>query len=165
MLKSTNIFLRTLQSSDAEVIFEWENNPKNWEISGTKSAFTKEEINTFVNGNHDLKENQQIRYVICLNDPEEAIGTIDLFEYDAKKKAVGLGVLIAGTENRNKGYASEAINLMIDYCRNELKLVHLFCNIIKDNTASIRLFEKCGFQFIEERVLFESAVNYYELKF
>ncbi|PCJ27027.1 MAG: GNAT family N-acetyltransferase [Flavobacteriales bacterium] len=164
MLKSNNIFLRTLHSSDAEVMLKWENNPKNWEVSGTKEAFTKEEINAFVNGVHDIKENQQIRYVICLNDTEKSIGTIDLFEYEAKNQKTGIGILIAETEYRKKGYASEALKLIIDYCRNELNAVNLFCNITKDNTTSIRLFEKCGFQFIEERILFKNEVNYYELK-
>lgn len=164
MLKSNNIFLRTLQTSDAEAILKWENNPKNWEISGTKSPFTKEEIETFVNSKSDLKLNQQIRYVICLNSNKKVIGTIDLFEYDVQKNKVGLGVLIAETEFRKKGHASEALTIIIDYCRNELKAVNLFCNIIKDNMTSIRLFEKCGFQFIEERIVFEKAVNYYELE-
>ena len=75
-----------------------------------------------------------------------------------------IGILIGEKSYRNKGYASEALNLIIDYCRNELSLVNLFCNIQKDNTTSIRLFEKCGFQFIEELVLFDNKVNYYELK-
>jgi len=164
LLKSSTIFLRTLQSNDVDNILKWENNPKNWQVSGTIRDFTEEEIEVFVNSEHDLEVNQQIRYVICLNSTKEAIGTLDLFEHDAQSKTVGIGILIANQENRKRGYASETLNLIIDYCRNELKLVNLFCNIIKDNTASIRLFEKCGFQFIEEKELFNVQVNYYELK-
>ena len=54
-------------------------------------------------------------------------------------------MLIAETANRKKGYAKEALELVLNYCRNELKVVTIFCNIIKDNKASIRLFEGVGF--------------------
>ena len=163
LLITENIFLRELQPNDAEVMLEWENNPNNWEVSGTKTRFTKEEIVAFINAEHSINKNKQIRYVICLTVSKQPIGTIDLFELDVIKKEIGVGVLIAEARNRNKGYATESLKIIIDYCRNELKVVNLFCSIIKDNTSSIRLFEKCGFQFIEERVLFENEVNYYEL--
>lgn len=163
MLISKNIFLRKLQPSDADAMFEWENNPENWKVSGTTKPFTKKEINAFVNTDCDINRHQQIRYVICSNLTQQAIGTIDLFEFDVNEKRVGIGVLIAEVGNRKKGYAKEALMLMIDYCRNELEIVTIFCNILKDNAASIRLFEKCGFCFIEEQVLYENEVNYYEL--
>ncbi|MDG1476402.1 MAG: GNAT family N-acetyltransferase [Vicingaceae bacterium] len=163
MLSGSNIFLRELHSTDVDVMLKWENDQNNWKVSGTRKLFAKAEIEVFVNSKHDLIQDKQIRYVICLNDSGKPIGTIDLFEFDAAKKAVGIGVLIAETPFRNKGFATETLMLMVEFCRNELKLVNLFCNIQKDNSTSIRLFEKFGFQFIEERLLEEELVNYYEL--
>lgn len=164
MLSGPNIFLRELQPVDVDVMFNWENDTENWKVSGTTKPFKREEIETFVNAPQNLIQNEQIRYVICLQNSQTPIGTIDLFEFDAAKKAVGIGVLIAELAFRNKGYAAEAIDLITDYCRNELKLVNVFCNIQKDNATSIRLFEKCGFQLIEEKELFGEPVNCYELK-
>ena len=165
MLKGSNIFLRKLSPSDAEVILKWENNAANWEISGTTTPFTEAEIDVFVNGEHDIVKNKQIRYIICLNEIELVIGTIDLFEFDSLNKTIGIGVLIAEDVHRKKGYAGEALALLLDYCSNELSVVNAFCNITKDNEASIRLFEKNGFQFIEERKLYNNRVNYYEKAF
>lgn len=164
MLISENIFLRKLQPGDADSMFKWENDRENWKVSGTTKPFTKKEINAFVNTDCDINRHQQIRYVICLNLTQQAIGTIDLFEFDTQQKKIGVGVLIAESGNRKKGYAKEALTLIMDYCRNELEIVTIFCNILKDNVISIRLFEKCGFQFIGERTLFNNEVNYYELK-
>lgn len=163
MLSGAHIFLRELQPTDVDVVLDWENKPENWKVSGTIRPFTKEQIQNFVNRDHDLILNEQIRYVICLEGSGCPIGTVDLFEFNSIKKTVGLGVLIAEKESRRKGFAAETLDIIIAYCRNELKLVNVFCNIQKDNTASIRLFEKCGFQFKEERILFENKVNYYEL--
>jgi len=164
VINGAHIFLRELQATDVDFIYKWENDTENWKVSGTTKPFTKDEIETFVNTQQDLTLNEQIRYVICLKDSETPIGTIDLFEFDALQKTIGIGILIGEKSYRNKGCASETLNLIIDYCRNELSLVNVFCNIQKENTTSIRLFEKCGFQFIEERVLFDNKVNYYELK-
>lgn len=148
--------------TDVEKLFEWENNPDNWQVSDTHSAFTREQIEVFVKQPQSLNENKQQRFMVCLdNNP---IGCIDLFEYDVVIKSAGVGVLIAKKAYRNKGYAAKALNLLIDKCRNELNIVHLFCNIYKENKASIRLFEKCGFQFVDERKLEGKSVNYYELK-
>ena len=129
LLESQNIYLRKLESEDVDLMFKWENDVDNWEVTGTIQRFTKEEITEFVNQSHDLSLNRQIRYVICLSSSKRAIGTIDLFEYDFQTKTIGVGVLIAETENRNNGYASYALKLICDYCSNELNVVTIFCNI------------------------------------
>jgi diamine N-acetyltransferase len=164
LLKSEHIFLRKLQLNDVDFIYDWENNPANWEVSNTKQSFSKEDIVDFVQSEQNIILNKQIRFVICLNLTEQPIGCIDLFEFDEQKKEVGIGILIADNLHRSKGYATESLRLLINYCSNELKIVHLFCNIFKENISSIRLFENCGFQFIEERILDGNKVNYYELK-
>ena len=163
-LKSTNIYLRNLISSDASIVFDWENNPANWEISNTEKLFTREEIEEFVNQPQDINLNQQLRFMICKNDTNLSIGCIDLFDYKIGK-SVGVGILIADKKWRNKGYATEALKLLFNYCRNELKIDSIFCHIFKKNTISIRLFESCGFKFIDERLLDGNKVNYYELKY
>jgi diamine N-acetyltransferase len=164
LLIGTHIFLRAIQSSDVDFIIAIENNPENWEVSGTTTPFTREEITSFVNTEHDIYTNKQYRFIICLSTTNQSIGTLDLFEFDEQLKQVGIGILIAEKENRNKGFASEALKLVINYCATELKIVQFFCNIFKENKNSIRLFEKSGFHFIEERELFGKPVNYYELK-
>ena len=162
-LISDNIYLRNLNLLDTSIIFEWENNPENWEVSNTEKLFTLQEIEEYVHQPQDIHLNQQLRFIICKNNNNKPIGCIDLFDYEVKK-SVGIGILIADKKFRNKGYATEALKLLIDYCRYELKVTNIFCNIFKTNTPSIRLFENCGFKFIEERMLDGNKVNYFELK-
>lgn len=45
----------------------------------------------------------------------------------------------------NKGYCTEALQLMLDYIRNNTSLTSLLCGHFVDNLASGRVMEKCGF--------------------
>lgn len=149
--------------ADASVVLKWENDVDNWEVSETKEPFTFDEIIEFIQLPQDINLNQQLRLMICDNISKKPIGCIDLFEYE-QNKSVGVGVLTADKPDRNKGLATQSLELIIDYCRNELEIAYIFCNIFRNNKASIRLFENCGFKFIEERKLNQRQVNYYELK-
>lgn len=161
-LIADHIYLRNVLPTDAPIIFKWENNPENWEVSNTERCFTLNEIEEFVNQPQNIYLNNQIRFVICMKNTDNPIGCIDLFDYQ-KEKSVGVGVLIADKNDRNKGYAKEALKQLINYVRNELNVAYIFCNILENNKPSIRLFEYCGFRFIEERILEGTDVNYYEL--
>lgn len=159
MLDSSKISLRKVKPSDAETILKWENNTHHWEVTNTKEPYSRNDIENFVNQEQDIVLNNQLRLMICYNDI--SVGCVDLFDYEAEKQKAGVGVLIE-EQFRNKGFARRALSLLEVYCRNELNIVHLFCNIQINNTASIRLFEKSGFNFIYEAELYGKKVNYYE---
>jgi diamine N-acetyltransferase len=56
----------------------------------------------------------------------------------------GIGILIL-KDYRGKGYASEALDLIIGYSFETLKLHQLFCNIGVSNKESLNLFKKKNF--------------------
>jgi len=148
MLTSKNIHLRTLEPEDAFILLEWENNPENWKVSNTIVPFSEHLIMNYVNSAQEIEVAKQIRFVICKNETDEPIGTIDLFDYDAKNQKAGLGILIAKKEERNKGFANESLQIIINYCFNNLLIHNIYCNINESNTESIQLFKKNGFELI-----------------
>lgn len=145
MLKGQNIYLRTIEPNDAALMLKWENNPENWAVSNTLVPFSEHLILQYVNSAQDIFETKQLRFIICLSQTDAPIGTIDLFEYDPLHRRAGIGVLIDEVTERNKGFANEALQLMINYGFNKLDLHQLFCNIFESNQHSIKLFEKNGF--------------------
>lgn len=146
MLTATHIYLRTLEPIDASMMLKWENNPDNWAVSNTLVPFSEHLILQYVNSAQDIFATKQLRFIICLRDSDKPIGTIDLFEYDPLHQRAGVGVLIDEVSERNKGYATEALELMIRYSFERLNLHSLFCHIFESNTHSIQLFEKQGFE-------------------
>ncbi|MGB1041434.1 MAG: GNAT family N-acetyltransferase, partial [Flavobacteriales bacterium] len=142
MLKGDKIYLRTIEPSDAQLMLQWENNPDNWAVSNTMVPFSEHLILQYVNSAQDIFATKQLRFIICLQEDDKPIGTIDLFEYDPLHRRAGIGVLIDEVSERNKGYANEAVQLIIRYSFERLDLHQLFCNIFESNEHSIRLFEK-----------------------
>ena len=56
----------------------------------------------------------------------------------------------------NKGYCTEALQLMLDYIRKNTSLTSLLCGHFVDNPASGRVMEKCGFVPTGEECIDES---------
>ncbi|NJK96422.1 MAG: GNAT family N-acetyltransferase [Bacteroidales bacterium] len=83
--------------------------------------------------------------------PKSIVGTIDLFDFDPFHSRAGIGILIGNYDKRRNGYASEALDLLIEYCFTTLNLHQVYCNIGESNTASIRLFLSKNFLQCGER--------------
>jgi diamine N-acetyltransferase len=145
MLKGSQIYLRTLEPLDADIILKWENNSDNWRVSNTLVPFSRKLIEDYVNSAQDIYSIKQLRFIICLVENDKEIGAIDLFDFEPYHQKVGLGILIAELEDRRNGYAKEAVLLIKEYCFNHLNLHQIYCNILSENKSSIDLFEKSGF--------------------
>ena len=73
------------------------------------------------------------------------VGAVDLFEYDPLNGRAGLGILIYGEENRRRGYASDTLEVLGRYAREQLRLHQLWCTVGAGNAASLALFRQAGF--------------------
>ena len=143
-LKGTNIDLRALEPSDLEVLYAWENNPEIWQVSNTMAPFSKFVLEQYLlNAHEDIIRTRQIRLMIC-GKTNMPLGTIELFDLDIHHSRVGIGVFI-DKEAENKGYASEAIQLLCQYCFEVLLVRQVYCNVSAANTRSLHLFKKNGF--------------------
>lgn len=166
MLKGNNIFLRQVEEQDANLLLLWENNPKNWRYSETEAPYSLFEIQQYIKNASQVRQNKQLRFIICLNKNNEPIGTIDLFEIDFKNLRAGVGILIANKENREKGYAREALQLLVEFSGKSLNLIQLYCDIKSTNKPSIQLFEREGFIKIGvKKSWFKQAGDLYDAYF
>jgi diamine N-acetyltransferase len=153
-LKGNNILLRALEPSDVELLYEWENNSSVWNVSNTLVPFSRFTLEKFVAESHiDIFQARQLRLMIEHTGivPSKTVGAIDLFDFDPIHKRAGVGILINDEVDRKRGFASEALELLIDYSFSVLQLHQLYCNIDCDNIPSIKLFEKCGFRITGEK--------------
>lgn len=148
-LKGQHIYLRALEPEDLEFVYQLENDESVWEISQTQTPYSRFLIRQYLeNAQQDIYEAKQLRLAICKNDSFQAIGLIDLFDFDAKNKRAGIGILIQKEENRQNGFGRQALELLIHYAFERLEVHQLYANIATINEASIALFTTFGFECV-----------------
>jgi diamine N-acetyltransferase len=145
-MKGSQVFLRALEPSDIDVLYRMENDPQTWSVSDTLAPFSKHVLEQYLQNAHlDIFTVKQFRFMIVENSSNQAVGTIDLFDFDPYHQRIAVGVLI-DSEFRRKGYASEALSLLEDYCFNILQVHQIYAHIAKENSESVSLFEKHQFE-------------------
>jgi len=136
------------EPTDVDILYQWENDLSVWRVSTTVVPFSRFQMEQYImNSQHDIYTERQLRLMIDLviiKESHKTIGCIDLFDFDPLNHRAGIGILII-PEEREKGYAAEALGLLIRYCFEIVQMHQLYCNISSGNDPSIRLFTKAGF--------------------
>lgn len=145
-LKGKLIYLRALEPEDLSFLSTIENDENLWELSQTQTPYSQYILRQYLENSHqDIYEAKQLRLIIS-NYENKPLGMIDLFDFDFKNRRAGVGILIRQAADRKRGYGKEALQQLIRYSFLHLNLHQLYCNILEDNEASIRLFAAQGFE-------------------
>ena len=146
-IKGENIVLRSVDSSDIDTILLWENSSAEPLYGVYEEQYSREDVGQFVENQQrfSFSENEQLRLMICSLEGDR-LGAIDLTEYDGKKAFVS--ILIVDLDNRRKGFAYNALQLVISYAIS-LGMRELCANILPENQPSISLFKKAGFEAVD----------------
>jgi diamine N-acetyltransferase len=146
LLTYGKISLRPLEPDDIELLYRWENNMEIWNVSNTRTPFSKYILAEYLKESaKDIYETKQLRLIIQ-NEALVPVGAVDLFDFDPYHMRAGIGILIHRAENRHHGYATDALNAIFGYALEVLGLKQLYANIATSNEMSIHLFEKTGFE-------------------
>ena len=137
-----NLILRTPLLSDFDDLLSWENDLKNNQYTDVPVFYTPSQIEDFLNSDHDLLLQNQIRYIIELNS--SAVGCIDLYDYDVVNSRAGVGIYV-DSNFRNKGIASKSLELLKSISIEKYLISNLYADIMSGNRSSIKIFEKANF--------------------
>ena len=151
MLKGDKIRLRPVEPWDVDKLLEWENNHKNWRVSNTLVPFSKDIIMKYIENAQDIFTVKQVRLIISELDSMNAIGSLDLFEFEPLHQRAGVGIMLE-EGYRGKGYALEALKLVEEYVLNTIGIRNLYCNILEDNVESLKLFQKAGYVQVGRKI-------------
>ncbi len=138
--------LRALETTDLDTLYQWENDTSLWDVNGYTTPFSKEALGRFIETAQNAESifaTGQLRLIIDLNG--QAIGCVDLFEFEPRHRRAGVGILIYNHDNRGKGYAKKALLQAVEYAQNILGIENIWAHVPTTNTASVNLFENNGF--------------------
>lgn len=147
-LIGNRIYLRQLKLSDCNSEYvSWLNNKKNnkyLEARHTKNTIQKIKLAL----SKTIKSNNAYIFAICLKKNLH-IGNIKLDEINYDHKYAYLGYLIGNQKYINKGYAAEAVALILNFSFNKLKLRNILSSTYKNNIASQKVLKKIDLNYVE----------------
>lgn len=139
MINTERLFIRTFRPSDAEDVFEWRSDPEVNRFMPYPCDGNVEEVRQRIE--EWITDND--KYAIVLKETDKVIGDISL-EWSEKDSAYEIGYNINRGFWRN-GYATEAVRGILDWAYKELSARDFTAFYAKENGASGRVLEKCGF--------------------
>ena len=146
LLENNTLRLRAPEPEDLDKLYSWENDSVLWELGSTLSPYSRYELKQYIaDTGRDIYDRKQLRLIIELKESCTTVGTIDLYNFDPHHRRAGIGILIDVAHQR-KGYAKNALNLLIDYTFSFLKIHLLYAYIPITNTPSLLLLKQCGFE-------------------
>ena len=144
--QGTRVRLRAIEPADWETYFAW-----NQDDEMTRALYfipfpqSQESVKRFAEqAALQRPEEDNFRFVIE-NNEQEVVGDITTHHCDQHSGNFSWGVNII-EEHRRKGYASEALPLVMRYYFQELRYQKVTVHIASFNEASIKLHERLGFQ-------------------
>ena len=149
--RGTTVYLRMVEPTDALNLLQWENDPENWKVTDTEIPFSLHGIHQLIEQQQQFRSTGQLRFIICLVDTNESVGTVDLYDADFKHGNAFVGILIACKHDRGKGYAKEALKLLIEYVGTTFGFINLAASIQETNVSSAQLFKSVGFVQVGRR--------------
>ena len=146
LLENENILLRALEPEDLDALYKWENDSTLWNYGSTLTPYSKFALRDYIaNSSLDIVQHRQLRLIIVYKKTNEAIGTIDLYDFDALNLRAGIGILLDASY-RNQGLGFQALSLMKEYAFQFLLLKQLYAYVPQTNLPSYKLFQKSGYK-------------------
>jgi len=144
--QNPRVRLRAIEPGDAETFHRWNQDSeraRNLDFIWPPVSLASQRVFAEEASRRKM-ENDRLQWIIETIDGTP-VGMIDTHHCDHRTGNFSYGVDIAG-EHRGKGYAAEAIRLVLRYYFDELRYQKVTVNVHADNLASLRLHEKLGFQ-------------------
>lgn len=142
MLDNGNVYLRALEPTDIDVIHRWENDCDLWRFGCATAPFSRHQIWEYLkNYTADIFAQKQLRMMVCLKTADNAVGMIDLFDFDPVNRRAAVGLLI-DREYQRQGIGGDAMALLLEYARDVLHLHQVYAVVAADNAPSLWMFER-----------------------
>ena len=146
ILTTERLTLRQLVSNDEQEIFTLRSDNEINKYLDRQLSNTIEDAKNFINkGNENINKNDSLYWGITLSDKDILVGTICLFGFSDENYKCEIGYELL-TSFQGQGIMKEAVEKVIDYALNTIKVKKIEAFLHRDNQSSIKLLEKFSFR-------------------
>ena len=139
-----SVFLEQLDEIFLEPYLEMLADPEGQRLTGTTKKFTRNEIVEWLKS-RPMAESR-LDWAIRENKTGKFVGEIVLNEYDLKTNSMNLRICLKSPEYYNRGFGSNAIEGVVTFAFDQLKLRRVKLSVWTENPRAISTYEKFGFK-------------------
>ena len=160
------ISLRLVELRDAALIFDWETDKEIRRFTERDAPITIELIEAVIREQRSVFDSGQVRFIVCNKHSNIPVGLVDLYNIDFTTETAEVGIAIIDELNRQKGFASAALDEIKEYAANVIGVYCLRSFVEVDNIPSTILFERLGYEIEESNVIMSGkTMNIYKIEF
>lgn len=146
MLRGKRIMLRAAEPEDLDLMYLIENDTDLWAVGRSNVPYSRFALRQFIEQtNNDINSDGQVRLVIALNENRNAIGFVDLQNYDVRHRRAEVGIVLL-PEWQHQGFANEVLGILGRYASKHLFIHQLYALVSVDNVAAQTLFANAGYK-------------------
>ena len=142
-MEDSTIYLRVMTAEDTDNIVKWRNSDEVRNRFIYQKLFTKESHENWVKTM--IETNKVVQMIIVEEETDRAIGSVYVRDIDLEHKKGEFGIFIGEPDCLQKGYGTQACELMVEYAFEYLGLHKLMLRVFADNERAIKSYEKAGF--------------------
>ena len=149
LIETERLRFRESSEADGEAMYELNSDPEVVQYTGDGPFESVQAARDFFTEYKNVyRKWNRGRWILELKDSGEVIGWCGLkFHEDSGLTDVGYRLF---KRHWGKGYATESCKAAIEYGFRELNLEKIIAHARKENTASLRVLEKCGLKITGE---------------
>lgn len=149
MLKGARVGLGPVTDEHLPLLLRWFNDPEVTRGLGNYGPFTLQDEQAWYETTR--RNDHRVPFAIYELATGKPIGNCDLHNIDRANQRAEFGIAIGDKAFWNKGYGTEATQLLLDYAFNIMNLHNVMLIVYAFNARAQRAYEKAGFRFIGKR--------------
>lgn len=147
-IKGERVYLSPINIEDAEKYTEWLNDLEiTINLSMAHNTYTLDQEKEALRS----LSAEGYNFAIVNQEDDQLLGNCGLMNVDLINQIGEVGIFIGNKNFWNKGYGTEAMQLLLDYAFNLLNLNNIELKVYAFNRRAIKCYKKCGFKEIGRR--------------
>lgn len=152
------VYLRAMEPEDMEMLQSMINDEAvSNMVVGWSFPVSKKEQNDWYNR---VVADSNKRFIVCLKENDQAVGMVTLTSIDLVNRSAFHGIKLHPSCPKGKGIGTDAVMTLMEYAFNQLNLNRLDGEWLLYNTASKKLYEKCGWreEGIKRKAIYRNGI-------
>ncbi|MBK8024186.1 MAG: GNAT family N-acetyltransferase [Chloroflexi bacterium] len=146
LFEGERIRLTALRADDAQTFSQWYQDGEFARLFDANPAVPKSERDIEKYVDDAFRDRSRHAFAIRQHFSDELVGVLELDSIQWSHGSAWLAIGIGDPAYRNKGYATEAMTLLLKFAFHELNLHRLQLTVFSYNEPAIRLYENLGFK-------------------